>query len=399
MHTRKVCSLALRPGHVAKRCRVRPAEERKNLLLESKVWVLGSTVTPPSSDSSESCRTRCWSFRAPWYCRGATKHHVTKLATAAEVVATAKRSHRSASMAHGRAKRLGQEWAAGVISGQHEAYSWGRRQQGCRGPRADQSACTTAAQSEWRGSRQRFQNLSRAPNTKWQGSPNSIARCKHRQPHRIEGRSGRNVGVGSVGCLQAFGLRLMVARLRSGTPRTWVTRKHRCCGLTTHHETAEHKRRSVRQKQVSRGPGSVHQAGPGRPTIVSRYRRRLLRGISTKPAHCKESTIGKNESREFTQAGQQTPGTVDRFARPGCPQDLHGFICRGPDRGSEGAARKSPRTRGPHDPPGDCKPIGLTATRRRKSRYPVLGPDGREAPGHCRSDAGTDVKGKLRLMP
>ena len=107
MHTRKVCSLALRPGHVAKRCSVFPAEERKNLLLESRVCVPGSIVTPPSSDSSESCRTGRWPIRASWDCRGATKHHVTKLATAAEVAATAKRSHRSTSMAHGRAKMLG----------------------------------------------------------------------------------------------------------------------------------------------------------------------------------------------------------------------------------------------------------------------------------------------------
>ena len=110
MHTRKVCSLALRPGHVAKRCRVFPAEERKNLLLESKVWVPGSTVTPPSSVSSESCRTGRWSIRAAWDFRGATKHHVTKLATAAEVAATAKRSHKSTSMAHGRAMFLGKNW-------------------------------------------------------------------------------------------------------------------------------------------------------------------------------------------------------------------------------------------------------------------------------------------------
>ena len=107
MHTRKVCSLALRPGHVAKRCSVFPAEERKNLLLESRVCVPGSIVTPPSSDSSESCRTGRWPIRASWDFRGATKHHVTKLATAAEVAATAKRSHRSTSMAHGRAKMLG----------------------------------------------------------------------------------------------------------------------------------------------------------------------------------------------------------------------------------------------------------------------------------------------------
>ena len=107
LHTRKVCSLALRPGHVAKRCSVFPAEERKNLLLESRVCVPGSIVTPPSSDSSESCRTGRWHIRASWVCRGATKHHVTKLATAAEVAATAKRSHRSTSMAHGRAKMLG----------------------------------------------------------------------------------------------------------------------------------------------------------------------------------------------------------------------------------------------------------------------------------------------------
>ena len=109
MHTRKVCSLALRPGHVAKRCSVFPAEERKNLLSESRVCVPGSIVTPPSSDSSESCRTGRWPIRASWDFRGATKHHVTKLATAAEVAATAKRSHshRSTSMAHGRAKMLG----------------------------------------------------------------------------------------------------------------------------------------------------------------------------------------------------------------------------------------------------------------------------------------------------
>ena len=91
MHTRKVCSLALRPGHVAKRCRVFPAEERKNLLLESKVWVPGSTVAAGDF-------------------RGATKHHVTKLATAAEVAATAKSSHKSTSMAHGRAMFLGKDW-------------------------------------------------------------------------------------------------------------------------------------------------------------------------------------------------------------------------------------------------------------------------------------------------
>ena len=107
MHTRKVCSLALRPGHVAKRCRVFPAEERKNLLLESKVWVPGSTVTPPSSKSSDSCRTGRWPIRAAGDFRGATKHHVTKLATAAEVAATAKSSHKSTSMAHGRAMFLG----------------------------------------------------------------------------------------------------------------------------------------------------------------------------------------------------------------------------------------------------------------------------------------------------
>ena len=34
-----------------------------------------------------------------------------------------------------------------------------------------------------------------------------------------------------------------------------------------------------------------------------------------------------------------------------------------------------------------------------QSRYPVLGPDGCEAPGHCTSEGGTEVEGKLRLMP
>ena len=42
---------------------------------------------------------------------------MTKLATAAEVAATAKRSHKSTSMAHGRAKKLGQELAAEATTG------------------------------------------------------------------------------------------------------------------------------------------------------------------------------------------------------------------------------------------------------------------------------------------
>ena len=140
MHTRKVCSLALRPGHVAKRCRVFPAEERKNLLLESKVWVPGSTVTPPSSESSESCRTGRWSIRAAGDFRGATKHHVTKLATAAEVAATAKSSHKSTSMAGGRAMFLGKDSQLEPQPVQHLTGSWCLRQQGFRCPRADRSA-------------------------------------------------------------------------------------------------------------------------------------------------------------------------------------------------------------------------------------------------------------------
>ena len=119
MHTRKVCSLALRPGHVAKRCRVFPAEERKNLLLESKVWVPGSTVTPPSSESSDSCRIGRWSIRAARDFLGATKHHVTRLATAAEVAAIAKSSHKSTSMARGRAMFLGKNMQLEPQSVQH----------------------------------------------------------------------------------------------------------------------------------------------------------------------------------------------------------------------------------------------------------------------------------------
>ena len=44
MHTRNVRSRALRPGHVGKRCKVFPAEETKNLLLASKVAVVGKVV-------------------------------------------------------------------------------------------------------------------------------------------------------------------------------------------------------------------------------------------------------------------------------------------------------------------------------------------------------------------
>ena len=163
MHTRKVCSLALRPGHVAKRCRVFPAEERKNLLLESKVWVPGSTVTPPSSESSDSCRTGRGSIRAARDFRGATKHHVTKLATAAEVAATAKSSPKSTSMAHGRAMFLGKHRQ---LEPQPVQYLTGQLVPSPTRPRADRSAFSHSSAEPTEGQPPAMRHLPLAFNRK-----------------------------------------------------------------------------------------------------------------------------------------------------------------------------------------------------------------------------------------
>ena len=215
-------------------------------------------VTPPSSESSESCRTLRWLIRSLWDFRGATKHHVTKLAAAAEAAATAKRSHKSTSMAHGRAKMFGQELAAGATTGAVPDRALGAFANKGFGVHAQtEPRATTAAQSQGRGSRRRFRNLPLAYNRRRQGSAHRVARRKDRQQH---GTEGRNVGVGSKGHCTHQVCVLGSRGSDLGPHVLGMMQRHRCGGLSTHHETPELKRRSVHQRA---GRSRSAQGAPG----------------------------------------------------------------------------------------------------------------------------------------